>query len=155
MRGLSLVLILLIGCGGAVAIPDDSDATATDSTTSSTDTSAGNTDTPTPRPDAPMGTEGGRPLVCSDPTTFPKFIKGCTTSENCSFGLHQIDCCGSQTAIGFNHSERERFDVTEKAWRSTCPVCDCREKPTTAEDGKSGTSFDVRCVDGMCQTFVR
>lgn len=152
-----LACLLLTGCGSAVAIPDDAleDASADSNATAdaASDTTA---KTDASRADSPIGaTDGGRPLLCSDPSTFPKFIKGCGTTENCSFGLHQIDCCGSKVAIGFNHSERTRFDEIEKAWQSTCPACDCREKPTLAEDGKTGTTFGVACVEGQCRTFVR
>lgn len=149
--------MLLTGCGSAVAIPDDNFEDASTDSTAASDAAVDTTAmTDSPRADSPIGaTDGGRPLSCSDPSTFPKFIRGCGTTDNCSFGLHQIDCCGSKVAIGFNHAERTRFDELEKVWESSCPACECLGRPTLAEDGKTGTSFGVACVDGQCRTFVK
>jgi hypothetical protein len=86
----------------------------------------------------------GRPGAC-DAGTFPTFDKGCTDTPNCVIGLHQIDCCGTLVAIGFNHAFRDAFDQAEAAWRQACPaLCGCVAGPTRAEDGKVGSSQNVR-----------
>jgi hypothetical protein len=85
---------------------------------------------------------------------FPTFTKGCTTADNCSIGFHQTDCCGTQVALGFNHSQRDAFDNAEMAWDMTCPACGCAAQPLMAEDGKTCTMqmVTVACDNGMCTT---
>lgn len=97
----------------------------------------------------------GPVLSCLDPSTFPTFDKGCTYDFNCSYGLHQLDCCGSRLAIGFNHSQATAFDAAEKSWEMTCPMCGCATKPTAAEDGSTNTTFYVKCDSGKCMTHSK
>jgi len=92
-------------------------------------------------------------MKCPDASTFPVFSKTCSVDADCAFGLHQIDCCGSLLAVGFERTQP--FEATEKAWASTCPACECAGKPTYADDGKTGASFGVRCASGACSTFVK
>ena len=92
-------------------------------------------------------------IKCSDPSAFPSFSKTCSVDGDCAFGLHQVDCCGSLRAVGFERTQP--FADAEKAWASSCPMCDCLSKPTVADDGKTGTSFGVRCSSGTCSTFVK
>jgi hypothetical protein len=101
-----------------------------------------------------------RPMTC-DAGVFPTFDSGCTDTINCSFGLHQIDCCGTLVAIGFNHAFRDAFDKAEANWRMACPAaCGCMAGPTRAEDGKVGSSQNVMVTcetrgpgSGRCTTF--
>jgi len=113
--------------------------------------------------DASVANDGGRetgPLGC-DAGAFPTFESGCADTINCSFGLHQINCCGTLVAIGFNHAFRDAFDKAEAAWRQACPAaCGCIAGPTRADDGKSGAAQDVAvsCVSrgpgsGRCVTY--
>ncbi len=92
---------------------------------------------------------------------FPTYEKGCTTNDNCSFGLHQVDCCGTLSAIGFNHSFKTAFDSAEQTWQASCPACGCMAGPTKAESGmtcdqgKIGVKCDTSGTGGTgkCTTF--
>lgn len=81
--------------------------------------------------------------------SFPIYDKGCTTTDNCSFGLHQIDCCGTLSAVGFNHAFKDAFDLAEKPWRASCPGCGCPSGPTKAE---SGMTCDSNKIVVKCST---
>jgi hypothetical protein len=91
---------------------------------------------------------------CATGQGFPTFDKACTNTQSCSFGLHQTNCCGSQVAVGFNHSEHDAFTTAEMAWDATCPACGCAAAPLMAEDGKSCTMQMITstCDNGMCMT---
>ncbi len=86
--------------------------------------------------------------------TFPTFIKGCTNSDSCSFGFHEINCCGSMDAVGFNHSQRDAFNAAEMAWEMTCGGCACPATLPLAEDGKTCqmNQVTVSCDNGVCTT---
>ena len=75
--------------------------------------------------------------MCGGGQPFPTLDKGCTDSTNCSDGFHQIDCCGTLVAVGFNHAQRDTFNTAEQTWELTCPACGCAAQPTKAEDGKT------------------
>jgi hypothetical protein len=91
---------------------------------------------------------------CATGMGFPTFSKACTNTASCSFDLHQLNCCGSQEAIGFNHDQRDAFTAAEMAWAATCPACGCAAAPLMAEDGKTCTQqmITVTCDSGMCTT---
>ena len=160
-----LSLASLFGCSSAstTIAPDDG---GTDGTTGdgATDTSTGADSVPTdvaPTDGVPSDTattetraDGGGP-VCTDPTSFPKFEKGCGADANCVIGMHTINCCGSQLAIAFNHSLRDAFDAAEKAWQATCPKCGCPAMAPVNESGKTGSSFDARCIGGKCISVAK
>jgi hypothetical protein len=88
---------------------------------------------------------------------FPTFDKGCTSTDNCSFGLHQNDCCGSQFALGFNHAFKNAFDSAEQTWRGTCDPCLCMPSPTKTESGLmtcDASRVAVKCAtDSTCVTY--
>jgi hypothetical protein len=92
--------------------------------------------------------------MCGGGQAFPTFDKGCTDSTNCSDGFHQVDCCGSLVAVGFNHAQRDTFNTAEQTWELTCPACGCAAQPTQAEDGKTCAMnvVTVTCDTGMCTT---
>ena len=99
------------------------------------------------------------PLDTSDADVDPcslvtGFEKACANHDTCIIGYHQVDCCGSLFALGMDQSERERFDQLEAACVVTYPGCGCPQGPTQAEDGQSGHTIAVRCLDGQCTTFV-
>jgi hypothetical protein len=91
---------------------------------------------------------------CATGQGFPTFTKACTNTMSCSFGLHTINCCGTQMALGFNHDQRDAFTAAETAWDATCPQCGCPQQPLTAEDGKSCTMqmITVTCDNSICTT---
>jgi hypothetical protein len=92
--------------------------------------------------------------MCGGTAAFPTFDKGCTSTDNCSDGFHQVDCCGSLVAVGFNHAQRDAFDAAEQAWETTCPACGCAAQPLKADDGKTCAmnAVTVSCDSGMCTT---
>ena len=95
-------------------------------------------------------------FVCYDPgSSFPKFDRACGADVNCSIGIHQIDCCGSHAALGFNHAGRNAFDAAEAAFRVVCPAnCKCAIRPTICDDGKTAPEnmITVSCDKGVCTT---
>jgi hypothetical protein len=105
------------------------------------------------------GDLGGAEVMCAvamNPT-FPTFSKACRGDGECAIGVHQINCCGSQKAIGMNRGEVPRFEAAEKLCRSQYPRCGCPTLPTVAEDGRSEIqgSILVRCDAGACMTYVK
>jgi hypothetical protein len=134
------------------SVPDGSDAGRT------AQPDARVRDTGTEATDGPSK-DGGR-LTC-DPDTFPGFDDGCTNSQSCSFGFHQVDCCGTLVAIGFNHALVDSFDKAEASWRAACPAnCGCPPGPTRTDNGDTGDKSDVavRCEGqsgsfGSCVTY--
>jgi hypothetical protein len=121
----------------------------------------------------PVRSDSGVPVVDASPGRdasgstcggqgFPTFDDACNGTQNCSIGLHRVDCCGTTIAIGINHAFRDEFDMAEAKWRTTlCPaVCDCQPAPTMAENGTSGSPDNARVVcdskgpgPGNCQTY--
>jgi hypothetical protein len=97
----------------------------------------------------PMATNG-----CGNGQMFPMFDKGCTNTDSCVFGMHQISCCGSQEAIGFNHAQLAAFTAAEAAWEATCGACGCPAALPLAEDGKMcmQANITVSCDNGRCTT---
>lgn len=111
--------------------------------------------------DGGSGQDGGSMdvVMCATaPIAFPTFDKSCTDSSQCTFGLHQINCCGSQLALGFNVAEKARFDADEKLCRSEYPPCGCPAAPTKTEDGQTWdgvkTIISV-CTASGCQTTLK
>ena len=74
---------------------------------------------------------------------------------NCSIGFHQLDCCGSYRATGFNHGFRTAFDAAEAAWEAGCAMCNCAPAPIACDDGKTTPNqlnVTVSCDNGTCTT---
>jgi hypothetical protein len=93
-------------------------------------------------------------MACGNGATFPTFNKACVDATTCVFALHQLDCCGSQEAIGFDHGQRDAFATAEATWDTTCAACQCAAQPLKAEDGTtcSMARLTVACTGGMCTT---
>lgn len=83
-----------------------------------------------------------------------KVSRACTTASDCTYGVHQTDCCGSTHAIGISTSAASSFASEEKACDATYPACGCAAQPTVDDSGKPGTAFAVDCVSGVCTTHV-
>jgi len=84
--------------------------------------------------------------------------KACETEGDCTFSLHQLSCCGSMAAIGYNVKSGPTFATAESACRVTYPGCGCPASPTTTEDGLTAGSpgeIGVLCKVGKCTTYVR
>jgi hypothetical protein len=85
--------------------------------------------------------------------TFPSFTRACANNDSCSFGMHQINCCGSQQAIGFNHSQKDAFEAAEITWSASCPQCGCATQLPVDDDGNTCNADPfVSCDSGMCRT---
>ena len=98
------------------------------------------------------------PLTCEGYTT-PSFSKACVKATDCVVVMHQIDCCGTQIAIGVAAGEQTRFVAEEKTCAATYPMCGCATQTTKTEDGSSldmgGDPAAVDCVGGVCTTYVK
>lgn len=108
--------------------------------------------------DLATGDGGADVVMCTaDTPVFPSFDRRCATAADCAFDKHQIDCCGSKTAVGFNKAEAARFLAAETTCRSQYPRCRCAERPTTAEDGRSELdgAIAVDCAAGQCRSVIR
>ncbi len=106
---------------------------------------------------SPSETLDARPIC--DRASFPMFVRACTNDESCSFGIHVTDCCGNKTAMGFNHSEKSRFDAAETAYEAACPAaCGCPAGPISTDTGLTtgdASKIIVTCVSGTCKTSVK
>jgi hypothetical protein len=90
-------------------------------------------------------------VSCTD-GKFPTFSRECQGNDSCSFGFHQINCCGSMQAIGFNHSQKTAFEAAEAAWEATCPGCGCPTALPIDDDGNTCMADPfVTCDSGMCR----
>jgi hypothetical protein len=89
--------------------------------------------------------------ACQKVEAYPR---ACTGKSDCTFGLHQTNCCGSERAMGYTKSAAATFGADEKACEATYPGCGCAASPTVDDSGKTGTAFDVDCVAGSCTTYV-
>jgi hypothetical protein len=101
----------------------------------------------------------GDAIVCGvTSSSFPMFDKACRTVDDCSFGVHQSDCCGSTEAIGMARAEQARFAADEMICVAQYPMCACPSYFTLAEDGQraiDGKTIAVECQSGKCMTVVR
>lgn len=90
------------------------------------------------------------PRSCLD--RFPSFDRACEVPEDCSLGVHRIDCCGTSRAIGIAERDRARFSELEAACRRELGECMCRAGPTVADDGSTAFSDmpAVACLAGTC-----
>lgn len=97
-------------------------------------------------------------LVCeSGGVTFPPLDKRCARATDCFIAVHQVNCCGTQAAVGFNRSAQVAFEQAEPGCAAAYPGCGCAQFPTMAEDGRTETDgpIEVRCdADQLCRTFV-
>jgi hypothetical protein len=93
-------------------------------------------------------------------STAVTYDKGCVTPSDCAIGLHFMDCCGSEIALGINVSEKGRFDAAAGICDGGGPLCDCASSGVIAEDGRPShepqTLADVRvsCPGGRCTTSI-
>lgn len=110
--------------------------------------------------DASVPSDGGGDVVMctASPVVFPSFDKTCTSDSQCSFGLHQTNCCGSLLAIGWNVAESARFAADEKLCRTQYPPCACPAAPTKTEDGQTWDGVKTivaTCTAKGCQTTLK
>jgi hypothetical protein len=108
------------------------------------------------------GWDGG--IACSnipDASVFPTFDRTCRTDSDCTIGMHLINCCGAQVALGLASSQAAAFAGAEAICDPMYGGCGCFSGNVTADDGEmapggSGASaILVHCNAGKCETSVR
>jgi hypothetical protein len=99
------------------------------------------------------------PVQCGIPyPIFPWFDRKCSQDTDCAVVFHQVDCCGTLTAVGINAAGVEGFVAAEAVCDAQYPACGCAEGPTTAADGNwafGAEAFGAWCHDGDCFSFVK
>jgi hypothetical protein len=89
--------------------------------------------------------------ACAKVESYPRT---CSVQSDCAWGLHTVNCCGSEHAMGVSASAKATFEADEKACDATYPGCGCAAMPTVDDGGKTGSAFAVDCVSGVCTTHV-
>ena len=137
--------------------PDTVQADTTPADTTPADTTPADT---TPADTSSADTAGADALV--DPSQvscggaspkFPAYATACASDADCAVGLHQIDCCGSQVAVGVASGALSSFAAAEAICAEQYPDCKCAQKPPLAQDGvyvADPAGIVARCVDGTC-----
>jgi hypothetical protein len=89
---------------------------------------------------------------------FPSFDASCVSGADCTFGLHQTDCCDAERALAINRDQIRAFALAEESCEAMFPSCDCFRWPgITTDDGKnvmSASDVGVDCVGGSCRSFA-
>ena len=101
----------------------------------------------------------GSAVQCgTSPSKFPVFAKGCAADGECFVALHQVNCCGTQVALGLSKGEASAFEAAEKQCVSQYPGCGCAQFATQAEDGFFGwaaADFKASCQAGVCRSALK
>ena len=136
-------LLFLAACGSST-IGGGSGAGGTGTNTGGTNTGGTNIG----------GTGTGGAGTCSD---LESPNKACNVDADCAVFLHQIDCCGSQAAIGVAASAVATYVALEPQCVMG-PICDCVPFATLADDGQGapdfGSPIPVACQAGQCMTYI-
>lgn len=146
MRIILALSMLLAACGGKTDTTEAADSGAIGD--------AADTGTSTD-----VGTDAAAVCFTGDTVTSVPY-KVCADDSDCTFLLHQTDCCGNSTWVGVAKSQKVEVQACEDASRSKFPGCGCPASQPEAEDG---TKIDfsgmpaVHCVDrtsssGICKT---
>jgi hypothetical protein len=144
MRIFLAISLLLAACGGKT------------DTTPTTDSGAVVSDTGT---SSDTSIDAAAACFTGDTVTSVPY-KVCSNDSDCTFLLHQTDCCGNSTWVGVAKSQKVEVQACEDAARSKFPACGCPASQPKAEDGSlidfSGMPA-VHCVDrtsssGICKT---
>ncbi len=101
---------------------------------------------------------GSTEVQCSArPQVFPTFERACSSAAACFVAHHQIDCCGTQVALGISLSEKSRFEAAEATCRLQHARCACTPAPTRTDTGQIAPNpqqISVDCRAQICTTFV-
>ena len=134
--------------------PDSGEPDTPGSDTSEPDT--GEPDTPEPdigEPDTPEPDTGDHRMCTSDDSGFPDYRSGCREAADCTQAFHQLDCCGTNAAIGVLASTHDEFLDAEDVCRGEYDRCRCAARPTQTDDGvlvSELSDFEVECDAGFC-----
>jgi hypothetical protein len=140
---LAAVLSLLAACGGKTDETPATDSGVVSDTGSTGDTAA----------DTAPACFSGEQLV-----SIP--YKICSSDDDCTFLMHQTDCCGNSTWVGVAKDQKVEVQACESASRAKFPGCGCPASQPKAEDGTTidfGAMPVVHCTDrtsssGICKT---
>ncbi|MFI5299920.1 MAG: hypothetical protein ACHREM_17670 [Polyangiales bacterium] len=165
----SLTSCALLACGGTTqpaisvdgAVTDSlTDGTA-DSTTSDTIATDGATDTSSIDAGSDVVTTDGASPICDEAgVLFGESTKQCHAASECTFYVHQTDCCGDTVLTGVTKAALAAVTACESTWDKHFPGCGCAEGPPKTDDGKTttfGATPTVTCGDfttggGICLT---
>lgn len=102
--------------------------------------------------------DAGQAIACdASPPVFPEFDESCKQDQDCVVVFHQVNCCGTEVALGIAMSAQDGFRQAEEVCRSQYPGCGCPAFATEAEDGNTAwdpAQFAVKCKAGECFSYV-
>ncbi len=87
----------------------------------------------------------------------PQSFRWCQSNKDCTYVLHQVDCCGSKTAWGVTKTSKTLVEAASYTCGKLFPKCKCLEKPVTTDDGDNASSglIMVQCESGLCMTSIK
>lgn len=88
---------------------------------------------------------------------WPKPVKACQATADCTYAMKTIDCCGTQLATGITKAAKSAFEAAEVKCATAMAICDCMPKPVTHDDGSSAGDgmTAVSCDEGLCSTYAK
>ena len=105
--------------------------------------------------------DGGGGICNHDAGPAPDFTahKACTVAGQCDALLHEVDCCGNVVAVGIRDPDLGPANAQENAWKDilhrNCRGCaPCDAGPMRAENGNSGTTYQLTCTAMACMTTI-
>ncbi len=91
--------------------------------------------------------------------SFPVWSDTCKVDSDCAVAQHQINCCGTNVALGINVCAKDKFAAAEATCQGQYPGCGCASFATLAQDGFSAFGaddiFGAKCTAGLCQSYVK
>lgn len=129
------VLVLLTSCDSGQSSMEEEDTLRVDTRVATGDTAA---------------TDAG-----ANCDFIEAYDDACSVDEDCGLVFHQIDCCGSQAALGIDSEQVTQFNETEAACVDPA-LCDCIPSPTNTQDGNAGSHehIEVACLGGQCRSRI-
>ena len=107
------------------------------------------------------GPDAGIACGSGSASAFPTFDRACNSDSDCTFGMHETDCCGSMTALGIATSAVALFGTDEALCEAMYPGCGCASDSVETDTGASVPPGDgpsavvVHCTSNICTTSVR
>lgn len=96
------------------------------------------------------------PPPAPDAGCLPPPDRACSSASDCALLNHQVDCCGSEVALGLASGARAAAEQQERVCAAQWPRCKCVAQQTVADDGKpfaDAAGVKVRCVAGRCESY--
>jgi hypothetical protein len=82
----------------------------------------------------------------------------CTSTLDCAYFLHAVDCCGTARATAVRRGDQAAAYASELVWSARCVTCRCAPASTRVEADDAACkddAIDVRCTAGRCETYCR